>query len=471
MNVRHWSVSIAVLLSIIFLGGAALLVNGCSNPEPIPPVGAGNNSGAPSDPKSPTKPDPQQIRKEALELQRDAKWCDALAKWQELQKYFGNPPDLQLRAEAEVNQKLADSRCKPPRELTDSFSVPPLTDRPEAVPEPQFKDFYTPGRTIRSVAYLNIKGEGSNTRWIFKQDSQFAYRYRVVAETKVTANKDNRITFEQHFPEIVQLLAVSEEKLELHEPDAPILGMVWEQLEKNVLNSVPIYVWLRRAGDIATSGDPKLQGTLTTFWQALRNRGKIPNANADVQFIAELDQFTGARLQFEYANGSGVTHIKVLQGPKYDPDDLQRIAYGSSLLADYFVSQAADKNVGDTARLRARDVSGMFSFGYDCEIDPKSHLDVKRAADTQFAGQPVRALEVTGGDVSVQARLAGSRRTARFVPLSGTIEYSPSQLLVQRAKLKWEGNADHVSENHLLFGTENVTNVAVDSYYEAEVVK
>jgi hypothetical protein len=106
-------------------------------------------------------------------------------------------------------------------------------------------------------------------------------------------------------------------------------------------------------------------------------------------------------------------------------------------------------------------------IGVDNEVDVRGSLTLKRDADKE--GMAI--LKILGGEVLLEATADGARRTGSLVPKNGVIKYDPKSLIVRWSQIDWEASLNWVSEDHLLFGTEEVRQLDVKSHYEAEVAR
>jgi hypothetical protein len=286
--------------------------------------------------------------------------------------------------------------------------------------------------------------------------NNFAYQYRVVAEIKVTENNGRRLRCEIHFTDIHQIRAISQRTLELAAPKSPILATIWEQVDQT-LREFPPYLILRRIQDVL---DPNLENTLTAIGE------KFLPPEKDVELAALFDQFSGLRFDAEYISGLGVTELKVLEGKRFSKDDLENLAYSLSLAMDYFVGTVADAKVGEEKVLSVQDVLGMLATSYD--VSARGQIGFAKVKDVKPGESDAVELEIRGGEVLVEGRVGGNKRTGRLRPMAGKVTYRPAQHLISRAEINWEAGIDWINENNLLFGTTGVTNLKMLTYYEAE---
>ena len=458
--------NLIVLLSM----GAAVLLGSLwwiSGPGPA-------NSPPPPGPAAPVPESIQKLAKNARELQKDGKWCDAKGTWQQTLDQLGDThPDL--RQEAAANLAIAQEKCKPTHQPIDELNPEPPKNLPARVPEDQIVRFYKTGKTVHSLAYLDITGEGTNQNFILKGTTHFAYRYQLIAETKVVENRGTAVVFELHFLDVAQLRAESHQELELELPDSPILAIIWNELEKNVLNPIPVYVVVKRAAELINVADPGLKSTLTRFNETLRHLGRplVPAGDEVLPLVQKVSELAGQKVRLTYVSGLGIAEIKVLEGKKLPPRDLERLAYCSSLLMDYFLGEKLPAEPGTTLTIRMADLGGMFGL---FDLETNGELKFKAKTNRNYGDEPVDVLEIVGGEVVLNSRSPGAGGHGNIKPLpGGFVYYSPEKLLVRRAQFAWHGDAEWFSHDsladNLLGGTTNLSNVQVETYYEADLVE
>jgi len=343
---------------------------------------------------------------------------------------------------------------------------PPANRRPQAIPQDVIARFYAPGRKVRSVAIMNIAGQGSNDAWFVKRDAYFAYRYQVAVETAVKENDGSKVVFEQYFADVTQLRGESRKAISLSMPDSPLVDVAWAQLEKRLLSKVPGYYELK---DFVTIVDPNLRSTLTYLHEQF-----VQDAHAEPReiesVVARIDELSGLRLELTYVSGLGVVRIKVLEGRKFDERRLDQLAYHSSLMMDYIMGEESKKPVGTPFEVSVSDIQSLCSFTYDVEAEGTLKLQ-KQEEHAQRYHEKVVVLEVLDGQITVKGTVDGLRRNGRIAPLpGGYVHYSQDKALVRLAKIGWESNIEWVGEDHLLFGTKHIGKVKVETLYSAELV-
>jgi len=376
------------------------------------------------------------------------------------------PPHKPAPTSSESHQPPEGTTPAAPAE-TDQVDIdPPVDRRPKAIPQDVIARFYAPGRKVRSLATMNITGQGSNDAWFIKRDAYFAYRYQVAVETTVKENDGSKVVFEQYFADVTQLRGESRKAISLSMPDSPLVDVAWTQLEKRLLSKAPGYYELK---DFINIVDPNLRSTLTylhdQFVQDV-HAGSLENDS----IVASLDKLSGLRLELTYVSGLGVIHINVLEGKKIDKGRLDQLAYQSSLMMDYIMGEESKKPVGTPFEVSVRDIQSLCSFTYDVEADGTLKLQ-KQEDHAQRNDEQVSVMEVLDGQITVKGTVDGLRRNGRITPLPGSyVHYSQDKALVRLAKIGWESNIEWVGEGHLLFGTKHLGNVKVETYYSADLV-
>lgn len=421
-----------------------------------------------------TQNDLHDLRSRAYEQQRQKKWLAAEALWKELlgnlSKLPDDPESRSSRKEAEVNLQLLESLCRPQQEPVAELSLeePPPSARPEKVSEEHLLKHYPAGKTVRSVAHLVITGSGVNRDWFFEGQANFVYQYKVEAETKVKSNNGQTLRMEIWFPKVTQTRAVSDKELQLRFPESPLAGVVWDQVEENILRHDPAYVTVRKIAGIVNMVDPRAKRTLTAFANQLQRFGVKLDDSEHIELAAQIERLNGIRLEVEYVSGIGVNKIRVLNGEPFDRDDLERIAYNLSLLMDYYIFPGAEKRLGDRWTVRAEDVVSLMSLGH--EIEATGSLNLERGPDKPTRdGKSQAILKLVSGEVNIKDP-RGRNAEAVVRVRSGLIDYSLEDLLVREAEISWSAGTAWVSTDHLLFGAERLRNVEVKSLYSAEKV-
>ncbi len=339
-------------------------------------------------------------------------------------------------------------------------------DRPKKIPQDAITKFYKEGKTVNSLALLNMTGQGTNRDWGIKGNAHFAYQYRIAVQTKVKQNRGTAVVFEQFFGEVVQIRAESNSTIQLSMPDSPIVQIVWEKLDRYGLEKIPGYTELK---DLIKVLDPDLKQTLTFIRDQLKKHG-MPVPDPEVPPIAaRMDDLRGLKVEIEYISGLGVVYVKPLN-KDFDAHKLDQLAYHSSLMMDYIMGEEVKKPVGLPFDVAVKDVRAACGLMMDVEADGTLKLSKKEEADRH--GEKVSVLDVLGGNVTLAGTVDGLKRTGNITPQpGGYVHYSADKLLVRLAKLSWTANANWVSKDHLLFGTEKVVNLKMETYYEADLAK
>jgi len=320
-------IAIVVLASVIGL----IVSKGCG--ERVPPV-------PPVPPIVEPTPAQLKLKSDAYALEQNGKWCESRNAWDELLSTLKGVPtgaEYQLlnalRVEAERNQRLTKSHCQPSAPPKGPVKLPPKNPPPQNIPEDVFAAIYKPGRTIRSLALLNLSGSGVNDSWLLHGEVRFAYQYRVVIETRVKEAYGQRLVFEQRYLDVSEHRIVSKETLEMNAPESPVIVAIWQPLEDRFLKILPTYRAAKTAGQMMQILDPGLKNTLTFL------KGWSPDKDPmQIDYLAKTDDLAGAHLEIEYISGLGVTSVKVLDGNRLDHLLLEDLGYNASLMVDYFVA-------------------------------------------------------------------------------------------------------------------------------------
>lgn len=194
-----------------------------------------------------------------------------------------------------------------------------------------------------------------------------------------------------------------------------------------------------------------------------RLRRFIPGLSdeSELEIVERIRELSGQRLEVEYVSGLGVQTIDVLDGQKLDPDLLDQVARGSTVLADYFVGEAA-KDKKDEVSLDARDVGDLFHLAEDGEVTGRIRL-------RRTAQPPAAELTIEDGELVVELDELGTKRRVTVEPIEGSLQYSTTDMLLERADATWSVNGRLESTDHLLFGTMGMVDLKIRTYCESQL--
>lgn len=410
-----------------------------------------------------------ELRDEAIAIQAEENWCAAADRWQELVDSLPESTAFaQLREEADSGLLQTKELCAPTKLVSEVQISDPSADIREANAEPDdIAAIYPKGKRVHSSANCNVSGRGTNKHWVFNGEASFIYQYRVEVISEVVESGTDLIRFRQKFVDVSQLRLTSEKSLQFHFPESPVLEYAWESIDRKLTTMHPNYRILKaliRAGNML---DPNGKKTLTRIQKQLETFG-ISNDFIDPDnVVSKIDKLEGLELEFDYRPGFGITYVKVLHDTTLEEYELIRLARSSSLLMDYFISTADKKEPGESFSISSRDIAGFIPFGINAELD--GNLTFRRENDVEFSDIPELLLSSDGGTVIVSTSSEGFKRTGEAKPLAGNVQYSREQKLVREANGKWDVNLAHLSQNHLLFGTERVRELEVQTLYHANV--
>ncbi len=468
------------LAPAIWLAGAlilvlvAILAVGWKRKQPGSPetqsAGMPKTDAAPTAKQDGCAPEIDKAIVDVYKLHEDRKWLEAKEAWKDL----SGKSDLCPRQKEEIEQNLALAERQQNTQNEWSRPESDAAGRPVTpVPVTTFLAYYPVGRAIRSVAVVNLSGTGSNTRWFFTTTGSFAYQYRVVSETSVIDNTfgtgDTAARFEVNFLEAAQQRAITEfGALRLELPEDSLIND-FLVLGDSQLHRFPAYRFVRRIVNFATLADPGLEKTLTFFVKQLRLDKAVVPDDADVEFAAKVTELAGSKLQITYDVKLGITQIVVLSGKPLPKETLESIACHSSLLMDYYLFPATNKKVGDSWPVDASEIASLVSDGVG--IGASGQLTVTRKPDVERDMQPLAQLELSGGNIFLEADDEGFRRQATLTPIGSEILFNVADKLVHQAKAKWRATDTKFSTNHLLFGTKVMHDVEMESFYWARSLK
>jgi len=442
-------------------------------PEKEPVVSPTQNEPTKPEPRPEPFPELTALAAAARKLQREEDRQDAQEKWEELLKQVDQttgtldvsplPAELvSFRDEAVRNIDLLKQQ-QPPKPVNVWETSDKVT--PDEKLAAKIGHRYKEGRTIQSVAVCQIKGSGTNENW-FRTDVNFLYEYRTLTTTEVKENLGTRILFTQKFEQMVQLRAVADRTVKFRQL-TPLNQLVFEQVEKHVLDRVPGYRMMRSFGQLWTEiVDPEAKRTLTMAADMLEKAGVMEKKWDKIDLAEQVEKLQGSEIEVEYWVGFGVTKIEMKKGPKdaFSQDDMTRIAFGSSLLMDYYVLPAADKKIGETWEVEGKHMNAMFNL-YDVTVD--GNLQVRRVKDKTVGGRQLIELDVVGGELTVTDDQRRGVQRATLRPRAGNVLYSPEGHFVQSATLDWDSTTTWFSKGHLLFGTKDTRDLQCRTLYEA----
>jgi hypothetical protein len=402
-----------------------------------------------------------------FELHDQEKWDEAVAAWDGLAQQ--TTLCERQRDAVERHRRNAQSMLETSQRGVMDYAPPEPPAPPEKpAPKQNFLAYYPVGKTVRSTAFLHIDGEGENKFWVLAGRAYFLYQYHVNAEKTVQKNDGDQAVFEITFHEVNQLRAVSREELALRgwEDASPLLRLVWRQLDEEVLSHSPHYLVVKKLGQLANVVDPRLQRSLTALHEFARFAGFPLVDRSDVEIAGQIERFTGARLEVTFVREFGVTNIRVLEGEKISRDELAELAYNSSLLMDYFIfPQAQTKQPGAQWEVNARDIAGVVNLNFDVSVD--GGLLLQLGEDRIVEGKNVAELSVIGGEVEASVETPEGPKSTTITPKTGVVLYSRDDLMIHSAELQWNMTELQMSRDHLLFGTENIINLRIQSRYAA----
>ena len=301
----------------------------------------------PQDPPPP-QASAEELVKRARQFQQEEQWCEAEKAWGQVLGSLGtdqgkNADEESWRQEALKERLAARSKCQPGSPPVPEKEIPelPPNKRPKPVPEDKIAEFYTNGKTIKCVAaFSHITGTGTNTEWTFKRDAYFAYEYRAPSKLKLLRTKERRLSLSSHFRKSCSCAPKPQRDRTAH-AESPILPSYGVGLMRRCCVAL-LLLWQADCGGDQHCGSA-LRRTLTTLKDWLKSLGHDVTPNDDIVINVRPDQLTGLRFEIRYVSGLGVTHIKVLDGKRLDPDRLVQLAYHSSLFMDYFLAEGASK--------------------------------------------------------------------------------------------------------------------------------
>jgi hypothetical protein len=402
------------------------------------------------------------------QLNRD--WGAARAIFQDLQRKLDADSRLApaIREEVARNLRLLDVLVSESTPENVSAPVPPKKTLPPKLSEAMLLERYPVGKTVSSHGHFRIEGKGHNTAWGTKAAAAFSYSSELPVETRVIESDPakGRLVFEQTFGDVLQMCAVSDRTLELVSPDSSAL--VWVSTADHTLSRLSAgYRQFRDVAEAINAADPGLKSVLTALSGSLLRAGIPLQPSDQVSFAVQIEKLTGTKLKIVYVSGLGVTHIAQLEGDhKFEPQELIRLAHASTVMVDHFVIPASKTAEGDSWEVKAEEVGSLIAL-YDPSIELGGSLQFHRATDIEPG--KMAQLEVIGGSVTAQSESDQRSREGRLSIRHGSVQFDLTGHFVDRAVINFSAQSLMQSRGHLLFGTEQLRDLKIESRYQARL--
>lgn len=429
-------------------------------------------------------PDLFDLRAKAHQAISQGEWCQARANFRQLYDSLKAQGEIESSLEADVTRqlKMLETLCtaEPSREEPElpehpvpngvEVVIPRSETSVERLPEEVFRDRYPVGKTIRSLSRFTLQGRGSNKAWGFRGVAHFNYLSVVPTTICVISNDpDNkRLEFEQTFGEVFQQCAVSNQTLELVSPDSLPMQMFWPPIDGVLKRELPGYQKFRDGMELINRADPGLKRVLSTTTNWLRRNGLELSPADPVEFHVVVEKLAGVKLRLTYESGAGISSITPLAGSPMDQAELRRLAHSCSLLADYFIFPVASRKAGEQWEIRSKDIGSLFSL-YDPTAEFSGSIRLGRLADRP--ANAVAQLEVINGTVDVRSVIDGTVQKGQLIVQDGTAAFDLKDQYLRQADVRFSASKMHESRDHLLFGTEHLRDVKVQSHYTAELLE
>lgn len=456
----RWSVALICLL----VGGiiAMILLRGSVGSSP--PVAAHPDGGVPATLR--------QLLQEGRAEQLKQNWPSARAIYEDLQQRLATSPAANAEFGEDVTRNLEMLKVLSPSDPASyvATEVPPKKQLPQKLTEDVLASHYPAGKTIRSRGHFQIQGKGHNTAWGIRGAVSFVYQSVVEVETRVAESDplQGRLVFEQTFGNVLQVRAVASRSLELVPPDSPTIRYAWPHTDFTLRQISPGYREFRKAAEMINNADPGLKRVLTLFGESLRLAGVQLHPDDDAQFARQVEKLTGTKLKIVYLSGLGVTSISQLDGKhRFDRQELIRLAHASTVMMDQFVMPVAQTREGESWEVRPEDVGNLVAL-YDPSIELSGRLQLRRAVDDR--PESLARLELEGGTVEARGEGGGQSREGRMAIRGGHILFDLTRHFVDRAVIRFSVQSLLQSRDHLLFGTDQLRDLNVESQYEAQFV-
>jgi hypothetical protein len=163
--------------------------------------------------------------------------------------------------------------------------------------------------------------------------------------------------------------------------------------------------------------------------------------------FAHVDSLSGKKVRITYSDGVGVEVIEPV-GCTLTQDELDFID-GTAVLSDCYVWDLKTA-VGERWTVDGSQLSGLV----DPSLRGSTSGDISfiRDPDGDEGGKPYARLRIEGGALLINTSDASTRRIGSFEP-EGTLHFSFTDKIVERAKLVGRFSIEEVSTDHILFET------------------
>jgi hypothetical protein len=412
-----------------------------------------------------------QLIENARDHQRQERWDDAIVSYEQARVNL-SLDQRTLRDDIERNLRVLNAMVSKKQlpKIGEDVEVSPKDKLPEKLSNKQLLEWYPENKVVRSHCLFSSTGKGRNTAWGLKGESNFAYLAEVETTTRVAENNaaGGRIVFEQSFDYVSQSLAISDQTLEFDLANDHVVSIL-AIAQPLIRIAPPQYAWISRAAFVAQMADPNFKRSLTLLHSHLKQNGMaLTEDNQPMEWGVQVDKLSGTKVRVVYINGRGIITIRPLEGHGLDKGDLTRLAHASSQLMDYFIFPAAEKAVGERWIVQADEISGLaLPFELGAKVD--GSMSLLRAPDKREG--ETASLAVTGGKVTVRQETDVATQQGRLTIKNGELEFSLQEKIVRSAHLVFEATSLFQSKNHLLFGTERLRDLKVESRYEAQSIR
>lgn len=453
-NRKATLILLAVISLVTFFIG--VLVGISSNPPSVPP-------------------DVLESREKAYDAISRSEWGRAQSLFERCREMATRTPvSPQIKDEIEGSLKMLvtirDENGHSPQtgvSIGTKVEIPRSTSSVPAIPSQILVGRFPKGKTVRSVAHFYVSGTGSNSEWGIKDTAHFNYLSQISMETKVIENdpQNGRLVFEQTFGVTMQELIVADQQLELVPPDSLPIRLLWPTAD-TVLRGNPTYVKLRGMVTAINLVDPNLKRSLTTIHTWLKKGGVDLRPTDDVLVKALLDKVTGAKFRVVYESGVGVTEITPLSDDRFERGELIRLARSCNVVLDYFVFPDTQKKPGDKWTVDASQIGSLFAF-----YGPIAKFDGRVSflrGDDNANGEAI--LGITGGTLHADANTDNRTAQSNVVVRDGTVIFNLKEQFIRQAKVTFSAEGMIQSRDHLLFGTDRMRDLQIESRYQAELV-
>ena len=324
------------------------------------------------------------------------------------------------------------------------LSHPPPSPKPVGDPD-RIKETLLEGKTYRVVLKAGLNARAEDKAWWRKEVINLAYVVEMQVDRTVERNDGRRVVELRHFvtSRNVKLLCdVEDAAIDLGAPGVLLLGAL---------------AYLQPGAGLAVTAAKPVADAILRRGAQEAARGKATRA------VAHVDTLSGKTVRITYVDGLGVESVEPV-GCTLTRDERDFVA-GTAVLSDCYIWDLR-KAVGARWKVDGSQLSGLIDPSLRGTTDGEIHF--VRDDDGKEDGRTFAALRVEGGSLMVNSSDASTRRVGTFSP-RGTLRYSLTDKVVERATLVGRFDVEEVTTDHILFETSFKTRPTLTVEYACSV--